>query len=86
MKTLKTILAVLIIAFVSNNSFAKQGGLLGKAKEAAAKKKDEAKDAKKGKGGKGNTDMAVKGTGVPKNAATTKGPATTAPAASTTNK
>ncbi|HWY97587.1 MAG TPA: hypothetical protein VNY36_00760 [Bacteroidia bacterium] len=79
MKTLKTLLAVLIIAFVSSNSFA-QGGLLGKAKEATAKKKDAAKD----KGGKGGKDMAVKGTGTPKNAATTA-PVKT-PAATNTNK
>ncbi|HSY76281.1 MAG TPA: hypothetical protein VK890_05465 [Bacteroidia bacterium] len=82
MKTLKTFLAVLIIALVSSNSFA-QGGLLGKAKEAAAKKKDAAKETK-GKGGKGNTDMAIKGTGTPKNAATTAPVKTPAPAA--TNK
>jgi hypothetical protein len=80
MKTLKTLFAVLLIASISNIASAKQGGLLGKAKEAAAKKdagKSPAKEVKK-KGGKGGDKMAVKGTGVPQNS-TEKAPATATP-------
>ncbi len=81
MKTLKTLFAVLLIASISNIASAKQGGLLGKVKDAAGKKdagKGAAKEVKK-KGGKGGDKMAVKGTGVPQNS-TEKAPAAAAPA------
>jgi hypothetical protein len=87
MKTLKTFLAVLIIASISTTAFAKQG-LLGKAKEAAGKKETvkSTKSIKK-KGGKGSgDDMAVKGGGVPQNSSAKQAPATATPAASQTTK
>ncbi|MGP8215131.1 MAG: hypothetical protein ACLQQ4_06170 [Bacteroidia bacterium] len=71
MKTIKTFLAILIIASLSTSAFAKQS-LLQKAKESGKKV---AKN-KKGKG-KGTDKMAVKGSGVPKNTTTTATPAAT---------
>jgi hypothetical protein len=79
MKTVKTFLAVLIITLLSTTAFAKQG-LLGKAKDAAANKKESGKAAKnlKKKGGKSSgDDMAVKGGGVPQNSAAKSAPAST---------
>ena len=85
MKTLKTFLAVLVIASLSTTVFAKQG-LLGKAKEAAAKKGSDKAAKKVKKGGKGNEDMAVKGGGVPQNSSTKQAPPATATPAATPNK
>ncbi|HTA84487.1 MAG TPA: hypothetical protein VK783_16200 [Bacteroidia bacterium] len=85
MKTIKTSLILLMVMSISTAAFAKQGGLLGKAKEEAAKKKDAAKKAPKDKKsanvkGSGKEDIAVKGTGVPENNTTKTAPATTTPA------
>jgi|GEM_PF-2322654 hypothetical protein len=77
MKTIKTYFVILTLIGFSANSFAKQGGLLGKAKEAAAKKKDSKPVAKMKKPKGGKDDMAVKGTGVPASATTTKSVPTT---------
>jgi hypothetical protein len=89
MKTTKTFLAILLIAGISNITLA-QGGLLGKAKDAAKDKKVDTKKvdpkaAKTGKGGKGGKDdMAVKGSGVPTNSSSQK--SNTTPPATNTNK
>ena len=69
MKTIKTFFVILTLIGFSTNSFA-QGGLLGKAKEAAAKSKDS--KTVKVKKSKGKDDMAVKSTGVPASATSTK--------------
>jgi len=89
MKTTKTFLAILLIAGISNITLA-QGGLLGKAKDAAKNtkkvdtKKVDPKATKTGKTGKGGKDdMAIKGSGVPTNS-TEK--TNTAPASTNTNK
>lgn len=76
MKTLKTIVAILAITSITSVSFAKQGGLLNKAKEASKKKPIKTKIAKKNK--KKNDRMAVKGSGVSTDKTTTT-PAAAAP-------
>lgn len=80
MKTVKTLIAVALIAGITNISFGQN--VMQKAKEAAAKTKDKKDDAKKG--GKGGKDMAVKGSGVPTNGNVKK--TNTTPTTPATNK